>query len=181
MPNRKSSDTAQDTDTIKQPTHNDNPKILAPFLRKLEVWLLLRNADYRTLLEHRTVTYRSLRCVLNATHARLLISRQFPTDYGFWKPAPRTIDADASLVPDGFRPGQPAAAPPAEPAAPATVTTQAPTAAPSTPAAPPTRSGDALTPAATPAAANAPVLGDTYIGKLTPEERAPLLLDSDAT
>ena len=84
MPNRKSSDTAQDTDIIRKPTHNDNPKVLAAFLRELEVWLLLQDDQYRTLLEQRTVMYRSQVCVVNATHARQINNRTFPTEHGLW-------------------------------------------------------------------------------------------------
>ena len=67
--------------------------------------------------------YRTTTCVVNATHARMLLTDKWLTDYGFRKPAPTTIPFDADLHPilgpvrtaAASAPKSPAPAPSSEP------------------------------------------------------------------
>ena len=91
-------------DSRTDATDSDQPILRSPtelptFLIKLDAWLPEQESNYKQLLEFRTVMYRTTTCVVNATHARMLLTDKWPTDYGFRKPAPTTIPFDAGFTP----------------------------------------------------------------------------------
>ena len=100
-------------DTVTRPIYPDRPSQLPSFTVQLGEWLPYEDTNYASLLKQHTVMYRDRTCVVNATHARQLITDTFPTDKGFTDPASGNIAFDSSLVP------RPAPSPPASAPAPA--------------------------------------------------------------
>jgi len=130
MPSRDSTDNKH-TD---RPCWDSSPTTLTSWLERLEQHLLGQDSNYRLLWEQRTVMYRSSTFVVNATHARLLITDKYPTDHSFAKPAPATVAFDGSLTPI-VAPTADAATPASIPGSPAPAlgTTPLPQPSPGTP------------------------------------------------